>query len=278
MKDKKKKLKKIKKLTKIFTYILIFLISVLLIFSVIKIFGWFKDNKNTTDIEEELSNIEITEVIDNENTEIVNEPEDEFDPYWDYIKIPLMSVDFNELEEKNKNTVGWIFVNNTNINYPVLQGKNNSYYLSVSFDEKYSNAGWIFMDYRNNKSLSDRNTVIYGHSRKNMSLFGTLRNVVKKSWYTDNDNYIVKYSNKNENTLWQVFSTYTIEAEDYYIKTSFSSDKEYETWINDMKKRSVFDYKTSVSKNDKTLTLSSCYTSDGIRVVLHAKLIKKETR
>lgn len=275
---KNKKLKKIKKLTKIFTSILIFLISILLIFSVYKIINWFKDNKNTNDIENDLSNIEITEVIDNENTEIVNEPEDEFDPYWDYIKIPLMSVDFNELEEKNKNTVGWIFVNNTNINYPVLQGKNNSYYLNVSFDEEYSDAGWIFMDYRNNKNLEDRNTVIYGHSRKNMSLFGTLRNVVKNSWYTDNDNYIVKYSNKNENTLWQVFSTYTIEAEDYYIKTNFNSDSEYETWINDMKKRSVFDYKTSVSKNDKTLTLSSCYTSDGIRVVLHAKLIKKETR
>lgn len=278
MKDKKNKLKRIKKLTKIFTCILILLISLILIFSIFKIINWIKDNKNTTDIEEELSNIEITEVIDNENTEIVNEPEDKFDPYWDYIKIPLMSVDFKELEEKNKNTVGWIFVNNTNINYPVLQGKNNSYYLSVSFDEEYSDAGWIFMDYRNNKDLSDRNTVIYGHSRKNMSLFGTLRNVVKNSWYTDNDNYIVKYSNKNENTLWQVFSTYTIEAEDYYIKTSFSSDSEYETWLNDMKKRSVFDYKTSVNKNDKILTLSSCYTSDGIRVVLHAKLIKKETR
>lgn len=278
MNEKKKKLKRIKKLTKIFTYILIFIIVLLLILSLYKIVIWFKDNKNTNDIEKELSNIEITEVIDNENTEIVNEPEDKFDPYWDYIKIPLMSVDFTDLEEKNKNTVGWIFVNNTNINYPVLQGKNNSYYLNVSFEEKYSDAGWIFMDYRNKSNLSDKNTVIYGHSRKNMSLFGTLRNVVKKSWYTDNDNYIVKYSTKEENTLWQVFSTYTIEAEDYYITTSFNNDNEYEKWITDMKKRSVFDYKTNVNKNDKVLTLSSCYTSDGIRVVLHAKLIKKETR
>lgn len=275
---KYKKLKKIKNATKIFKYILLVMFIILFIFSLYNIILWFKDNKNTSNIEDSLKDINIETVQDNENTEIINEPTDEFDPYWDYIKIPLISVDFTELKKKNKNTVGWLFVNNTNINYPVVQGKNNSYYLSVSFDEKYSDAGWIFMDYRNKSDLSDRNTVIYGHSRKNMSLFGTLRNVVKKSWYTDNENYVVKFSTPTENTLWQVFSTYTIEAEDYYIKTSFKNDSEYEKWLSTVKNRSVFNYKTTVNKNDKILTLSSCYTSDGIRVVLHAKLIKKETR
>ena len=278
MDDKRKKLKKIKMITKVFTYILILMLSILLVFSVYRVILWFKDNKNTEDIEKSLLQTNISIVNDNENTELVNEPTDKFDPYWDYIKIPLISVDFKDLKEKNSNTVGWVFVNNTNINYPVLQGKNNSYYLSVSFEEKYSDAGWIFMDYRNHSDLSDRNTVIYGHSRKNMSLFGTLRNVVKKSWYSESENYVVKYSTPTENTLWQVFSTYTIKAEDYYITTSFDSDSEYEKWIKEMKQRSVFDYKTTVNKNDKVLTLSSCYTSDGIRVVLHAKLIKKETR
>ncbi len=275
----KRKLKRIKKSIKILSNLLIIIISIIFILSGYKIVKWYIDNKETKEIEEEIGNITtITEVEDNENTEVVNEPEDKFDLYWDYIKIPLMNVDFNELIEKNNDTVGWIFVNNTNINYPVVQTDDNSYYLNVSFEDKYSDAGWIFMDYRNNNNLKDRNTIIYGHSRKDMSLFGTLRNVVKKSWYNDNDNYIVKYSTPKENTLWQVFSTYTIKAESYYIKTDFDSDTEYEKWLNDMLNRSVFDYKTSVNKDDKVLTLSSCYTSDGIRVVLHAKLIKKETR
>ena len=109
-------------------------------------------------------------------------------------------------------------------------------------------------------------------------MFGTLRNVVKQSWFNNKDNHIIKLSTPKENTMWQVFSTYKIKAEDYYLQNKFSSDSEYQTWLNDMRRRSQFNYGISVSTSDKVLTLSSCFDTNGTRVVLHAKLIKKEVR
>lgn len=278
-KKKKEKIKKRKKIIKIITIIAIILFSLLLIYSVFKIINWSKDNKNTNEQTKEITeNTEIIEIQDNENTENINPPEDEFDPYWDYIKIPLINVDFKNLKKQNPDTVGWISVDETNINYPVVQASNNDYYLNHSFDETWNDAGWIYMDYRNNSKDFDKNTIIYGHSRYDKSMFGSLRNITKKSWYDNKSNHIIKFSTPTENTLWQVFSTYTIKAESYYITTDFENDQEYTSWLNTIKNRTQFNYNTTVTKDDKVLTLSSCYTSDGIRVVLHAKLIKKEAR
>ena len=276
---KKEKIKKRKKIIKILVFICLIILLIIFITSSYKIISWYIDNKN---INKQITLIskktEIKEVSDNEKTETVNPPEDKFDPYWDYIKIPLISVNFDTLLKDNSDTVGWINVSNTNINYPVVKCSNNDFYLNHAFDESWNDAGWIFMDYRNNPVSFDRNTIIYGHSRYDKSMFGSLRNVVNKSWYDNTSNHIIKFSTPKENTLWQVFSTYTIEAEEEYIKTKFDSDQEYSNWLNKMLKRSKFNYNTTVNKDDKVLTLSSCYTSDGIRVVLHAKLIKKEVR
>lgn len=243
-----------------------------------EILKWNDDNKKIEEQANEIiENTDISLVEDNENTEIINEPEDEFDPYWDYIKIPLINVDFDSLLETNQDTVGWIQVSGTNINYPVVQAGNNDYYLDHAFDESWNDAGWIFMDYRNDPDNFDENTIIYGHSRYDKSMFGSLRNIVNNDWYQNKDNHIVKFSTPTENTLWQVFSVYTIEAESYYITTDFNDDS-FKTWLETMQDRSKFDFNTTVNTNDKILTLSSCYTSDGIRVVLHAKLIKREVR
>ena len=134
------------------------------------------------------------------------------------------------------------------------------------------------MDYRNNSKTFEKNTIIYAHSRIDRSLFGTLRNATKQEWFDNKDNHIIKFSTPTENTMWMVFSSYTIEAEGYYLKTDFANDNEYQMWLDEMLKRSKFNYNTEVTTNDQILTLSSCYTADGIRVAVHAKLIKKEVR
>lgn len=282
MKDKKnKKLKK--RIVNIIYTIIIMVLVLALGFSIYKIINWDKDNKRVKEQEEEIKKItDIVEVdeTDNKNIEVIEQKEEiaKENPYWDFIKIPLISVNFDELKKKNSDTVGWIKVDNTNINYPVVKCSNNDFYLNHGFDEKWNDAGWTFMDYRNNPVNFDKNTVIYGHSRVDKSMFGTLRNVVKQSWFNNKDNHIIKLSTPKENTMWQVFSTYKIKAEDYYLQTKFSSDSEYQTWLNDMRRRSQFNYGISVSTSDKVLTLSSCFDTNGTRVVLHAKLIKKEVR
>lgn len=191
----------------------------------------------------------------------------------------MMSVDFNELLKKNPDTVGWIKVNGTNINYPVVQTNNNDYYLTHAYDKTTNDAGWIYADYRNNMTNFDKNTIIYGHGRLNNTMFGSLKNITNSSWYDNKDNYIIKFSTPTENTLWQVFSVYTIPVESYYLQTKFNSDDQYNEFLQTIKNRSVKDFSAKVNSNDKIITLSTCKDVAGTkRVVMHAKLIKSEPR
>jgi len=253
-------------------------------YSTVKIFMWNEDNKNT--------NKEVTDIVDNTNVEESNESNNTIiigenetlqkdtkkqSIYWSYIKMNLINVDFNELKKKNKDTKGWIQVSGTNINYPFVQAKDNKYYLTHSFEKKYTDAGWVFLDYRNNINNLSKNNIIYGHARLNKTMFGTLKNVLTKDWYNKKDNHVIKLSTEKENTLWQIFSVYSIKTESYYITTDFEDDEAFQTYLDTMKGRSKFKFDADVNVNDTILTLSTCHKTDE-KVVVHAKLIKKEIR
>lgn len=252
----------------------------LLVYSGYQIFLWSKDNKEIDkQIDEIEEKVEVEEKEDSEKTEVVNPvpKEDKSDPYWDYIKVNLIDVNFDELKKTNKDVVGWIQVAGTTVNYPFVQGNNNSYYLTHQFNKKYNAAGWVFMDYRNNKNNFDKNTIIYAHGRLNKTMFGSLKKVIKKSWYGNPDNHIVKISTPTENTLWQVFSTYSIKTTNDYLQIDFDSDKEYLDFLTKLQKRSVYNYRVKLNANDKIISLSTC-KNDSEKIVLHAKLIKREKK
>lgn len=183
------------------------------------------------------------------------------------------SINFDLLKEMNDETVGWIQVPGTNIDYPFVQTKDNSYYLNHSFDKKINSAGWIFMDYRNNH-LQDDNTILYAHGRVDKTMFGSLQNVLNDDWYQDLDNHIIKISTPDENSLWQIFSTYHILTTDDYLKTNLS-DEEFDSFINLIIKRSSHSFGIIPEKKDQILTLSTCYNSKE-KMVVHAKLLIKE--
>ena len=274
-----KKIVKKKRTLKLWVWVVIsiFFLSIIFI-SIGKIILWKLDSNDSKNIMEDInSNININEIKDNENTEIINEPENIKSDYWYYIKFPLIDVDFTELKKKNSDTIGWINVNNTNINYPFVQTSDNSYYLTHSFDKTYNEAGWVFLDYRNNTNFSDKNTIIYAHSRLDKTMFGSLSKVLKEDWYKNKDNHIIRISTEIENTLWQIFSVYVIETESYYITTDFSSDLEYQSFLDTLKSRSKYNFDAELSTNDNILTLSTCY-SDTEKTVVHAKLIKREKK
>lgn len=88
--------------------------------------------------------------------------------------------------------------------------KNNSYYLNHSFDQSNNNAGWVFLDYHNHLNNLDNNTILYAHGRLDTTMFGSLKNLLKSSWYDNPDNYLIKLSTPTSNSLWQVFSVYHI--------------------------------------------------------------------
>ena len=261
--------------------VIIFLICfIFLILSIKDVLRWKLDsNKIEHQIEDIQEVVEVEEVEETEEVEIIEQVEEipEYNPYWDYINMNLINVDFNELKKINSNTKGWIQVNGTNINYPFVQTKDNKFYLTHSFDKSYNSAGWVFLDYRNNINSLSKNTIIYAHGRLDTTMFGSLKNILKSGWLNNTNNYVVKLSTEKENTLWQVFSVYHIPTTSDYIKTDFSSNEEFKNWTNMLINRSSHNFNTSVSDNDNVLTLSTCY-NDNEKVVLHAKLIKKETR
>lgn len=259
-------------------FIIIFLITIII--SLTNITVWHKENEATDKVVEEISNeTTVIEQVDDDKTELVNQDKvtNKDNDYWYYIKTPLIDVDIQKLKAKNSDTIGWINVNNTNINYPFVQTNNNDYYLTHSFNKTVNKAGWIFLDYRNQSDFSNKNNIIYGHSRLNKTMFGSLHNALSSKWYNNKDNHIIRLSTEKENTMWQIFSVYKIKAESYYITTNFASDNKYQDFLNTITSRSKHKFKVELSIEDKILTLSTCY-SDDERTVVHAKLIKRSPR
>ncbi len=272
------KKEKIKKRTrKQYLWVIILLISLIILgYAGFKIINWDQDNKKTSkQIEEIDQTVKVEEVPASNEDTLVNEPkkDDKNNDYWNYIKLPLINVNFNDLMNKNPDTVGFLKVNGTNINYPVVQTNDNKFYLNHSFDKSYNEAGWVFMDYRNDVNQLSDNTIIYAHGRWDTTMFGSLKNVFKNNWYQNTDNYVVHLSTPAYNSLWQVFSIYTIPTETYYITSNFGTDESYQKFLTTIQSRSVYKFNASVNTNDKILTLSTCLNNKE-KVVLHAKLIK----
>ena len=247
------KAKRYNKKNKIIYFLITFSFIVVMIISGINIFNWVRENKQTESI---MENIIKTVVI-----------------YEDIETIEKYNIDFSSLNKTNSDTVGWLKVNNTNIEYPVVKATNNNYYMTHSFDKSNNSAGWVFVDYKNKMDGTDKNIVIYGHNRRDGSMFGTLKNILNNDWQENGENYIIPLITEKEKAEYQVFSVYQIEKEDYYITTNFGNDSEFEAFLNKIKSRSKKNFGIQVTKDDKILTLSTCADNNKYRVVLHAKKI-----
>lgn len=243
-----------------------------------RIIEWKLDSDKTYEQTKKIEDTaSVKEVADSENTETIasNEPPDT--PYWNYIKMNLLDVDFDELKKINNETSGWVQVSGTNINYPFVSTSNNDFYLNHSYDKSYSKAGWVFADFRNHADGTDRNLILYAHGRYDATMFGTLRNILTSGWLNNSDNFTVRTANKGESALWQVFSVYKIPVTNDYIQTTFANNEEFGRFAEALRARSKYDFKTTVAPTDNILTLSTCFSSTE-RVVLHAKLIKRSPR
>lgn len=182
---------------------------------------------------------------------------------------------FSTLQEINKDTVGWLTVNNTRIDYPVVQAKDNDYYLRRDYYQNKNRHGWIFMDYRNNPDELNENTIIYGHNLANQTMFGTLRYALNSYWYKKSANQIITFNTPNENMKFQIFSIYTIPTTNDYLDITFPTTDAYQSYIDLVKGRSIYDFNIEVTTGDKILTLSTCANGNDKRLVIHAKLIKE---
>ena len=236
---------------------------------------WYVQNKRIEYLQDDILNstVRIEEIEKDLNTDSSTGENNEIIADSNYSDVPYIDVDFTNLLNTNSETVAWIKVNGTIIDYPVVQHNDNDYYLHHDFYGNATDLGWVFGDYRDNFSTFGYNTIIYAHNLINDTMFGSLSNVLTSSWQNNTENHYVKISTPTSNTVWKVFSVYTIVPTVDYLKTSFT-ENEYQEFLNMLTGRSVYNFDVPLSTSDKIITLSTCDDAGTKRLVVHAKLVK----
>ncbi|MBR3881743.1 MAG: class B sortase [Clostridia bacterium] len=182
-------------------------------------------------------------------------------------------VDFKSLTDINTDTVAWLKIPGTSIDYPVLQTTDNDYYLHKDFNRKYNTCGWIFMDYKNNSKMIDKNTVIYGHNIKSGIMFADLQKVQSNEL---GEEVLIELYTPLKKMIYRVFSSYMAKPDNYAIKSNIVDDDTQEKYIEEMLERSDIEYNVVPDKTDQLLTLSTCDKSGRKRILVHSVCIKSE--
>ena len=183
--------------------------------------------------------------------------------------------EFKELTEINDDTIGWITIAGTSIDYPIVQASDNSYYLTHACTGDESKYGSIFMDYHNAADFSDDHTILYGHNMKNGSMFHDLNEYNSRDFL--DEHIYIEVRSQDVYRKWAIFSTYSTKPDFNYLQTEFDSRKEYSNFLQALLSHSEFsNEKVQVTARDKILTLSTC--SDDLengRRVVHSKLVEE---
>lgn len=169
----------------------------------------------------------------------------------------MREIDFDALNRINEDTVAWISIPGTDIDYPVVQADNNDYYLTRSADKTMNSSGAIFMDMNNSASFSDKSTLIYGHNMNDGSMFAGLHDYEKQDFY-DQHPYFYIYTPDGTYRKYHIFAALQIEDGPDYYPISFSSDKDFENYIALLEKGTPISTGVTVEGGGSTITLSTC--------------------
>ena len=246
------------------------------------IYNNYQSEKKVEEIRDEIAKVmeEVEEPV------VEPEPEPEPDPNPEPTPTPepakpapppeeKMIESYEKLLSLNSDTVGWLTVPGTKIDYPIVQTNDNSYYLQRNFKRQKDYNGWVFMDYRNDPKDLDTNTIIYAHNRYYSGvMFGTLGNVTKRNWYNDPDMHYITFNTMHKKMTWLVFSVYSINVTSDYLYTNFNTNEEYQKFLNMITSRSMYDFGVPVFVTSKILTLSTCLDNNK-RLVVHAVLLNE---
>ena len=247
------------------------------------LYGFYKEYKKSSD---EYDNLENSYAVDQEQeSENIDNLEDDdalqsisgqevrtvFED-GEEKTLPVLKnpIDFTQLLSVNSDIVGWLRIRALDISYPVVQGKDNDYYLHRTFEKTDNFAGCLFVNSYNMGDFTDQNTIIYGHNMKNGSMFGKLKNfnvpeVFKKSRYfwIFTPDFIYQY---------RIFSASVVDKTGLTYQISFTDD-EFDQFISRAYSNSVVDNQdVTVTKEDRIVTLSTCTGDDSTRFVVMGKL------
>lgn len=206
----------------------------------------------------------------------------EIDNYYDdtvkeFVEVEddiLAGVDFARIRGVNEDVVAWIDIKDTNISYPVLQGKDNNYYLNRNYEKQYLVAGSIFVDADNNGNFKDLHTIIYGHNMHNGAMFGSLDKFQKEE-YRDEHPYVELLMADGKRYKYEIYSYYTADIDDGTFEVFAGGQKAYNDYVALTTKKNVYTNTEAPKKGEKIITLSTCTedSDDYKRNVLHAKYV-----
>lgn len=238
---------------------LILLIVIMAISSIVVFKNIKEDNKQDEIIEQ------VIDIAYKKDTIVDNQIED----------LQESNINMNKLYEQNNDIIAWIKINNSNINYPIMQTiKKPNYYLRKNFYKEYSYYGTPYLAEQCNIDLSN-NLVIYGHHIKGFKMFGELENYKNKEYY--NNHKIINIYTLNDKRKYEIvyiFRTITNTGFDYYNYINFNDKSEFNTFNNKCKELTFFDTQIQCTYGDKFITLSTCdYTRENARFVVIAKQI-----
>ena len=249
--------------------ILIVLLSAVLIYSVTRIVMIQIEYQKADDIYEESR----TEHFHVSQDEAIPQPVESGEtPEESKEYFPEAYADIEDLLSVNPDIVGWIWIPNTNINFPLLRAADNLKYLSRSYNLQWTNSGSIFMDYRNSPDLTSDNTVIYGHNIKNGSMFGSLKE------YSDAD-YLEKHPNiyiftQNQIFKYKIFAAYKTESTSESYTLDFSDSIGYDDYINYVTTSAGDSMLSAPTDETPLLMLSTCTSVRRTeRFVVNASLV-----
>ena len=166
------------------------------------------------------------------------------------------NLSFEDLVDLNKEVIGWLVVNKTNIDYPVLQSDNNSKYVNTDVYGKFSLAGSIFLDYKNNKNFSDMNNILYGHHMEKDMMFGEIDSFAQKDYFDKHTKGKLFYDNQWHKI--EFFAFLCMDAYDDIIYNTFLNwEQDGDTYLNYIKENAI-NYREISAEKKRFLTLSTC--------------------
>ncbi len=251
-----------------------------LIFSGIKLWSILSGYNRLVNTYNGLADEVITPVEPGE-TVVENETDTDTETEEKAVVLPLdyppIEVDFDSLLSTNPDVVGWLYCADTNINYPVVQGEDNSVYLHALWDGSgtYNSGGTLYIDCLNSRDFSDDNTIFYGHNMKNGSMFHNLRYYYSQGQdYYDSHPYMYLLT-PNGNYRLEVFSCHSTSSNSSVYTIGFGSTESFQNYLDSAISASTFTTDIDVTTEDRIVTLSTCaYLYENARYVVHAKLVE----
>ena len=242
--------------SKKYIFILIFIILMIIAFA------YYKNTNKTKEINSDiLNNIEVDET---KTTDTVTEK----------------MLQLQELKKENEDIIAWIQIPGTKIDFPVLQGQDNEYYIRHTYKKEYSVDGSIFLDKDYNWDKPSDNLLIYGHNNKNGNMFQDLLKYEDKNYYKEHPT--INFTTVNEDCVYEIIAVFKSRVYyksernvfRYYYFINAENEEEYNYYVEESKKASLYDTGKTAEYGEKLLTLSTCeYSQEDGRFVIVAKKV-----